>query len=411
MDYVTLDEEGVVHVGCMVTHNACLSSEIIRQNVHCLYEACEQIGSPQIRNRGTIIGNITTASPANDTISALMVLEAKLQIRSLHKSRVVKIEDFFTGPRKTLLEKNEIITEIFFTLPNAEAKTVFMKNGLRKAQAIAVINTATYLEIKDSKIVDVRIALGAVAPVIIRASQTEKFLLGKVADNDLFIKAGNMAADEAKPISDIRSSSDYRKKMVAVLVKRSLIKGLEGNSEPYASPVTLWGKSKKANSPLKSASVEFQHESTINLKINGKDYSVKGAFDKNLMDLLRENVLLTGTKEGCGEGECGACTIYMDGVAVLACLIPAPRAHNTEIVTIEGVQEEGGLHKVQKAFIEEGAVQCGYCTPGFVMSSVKLIEEKQNPSRDEIETAISGNLCRCTGYYKIISAIEKAAEG
>ena len=411
MDYINLDADGIVHIGCMVTHNGCLRSEIIKKYVQCLYEACELVGSPQIRNRGTVVGNVTTASPANDTISALMVLDAKLLIQSLKESRVIEIEKFFTGPRKTVLKKDELIIEIFFNLPKEKARSAFVKNGLRKAQAISVLNAATYIEINDDRIIDVRIAMGAVAPTVIRATQAEKFLLGKNASEEIFIKAGEIAANEAAPISDIRSSEEYRKSILAVIVKRALLSGLDSKPFEKSLPVTLWGKSNNANKPLATSTVNMEQSSIIQLKINGKDYSIKGAFDKNLMDLIREDALLTGTKEGCGEGECGACTIYMDGVAVLACLIPAPRAHNTEIVTVEGINEGGELHRIQKAFIEEGAVQCGYCTPGFVMSSVKLLEEKKHPSRNEIETAISGNLCRCTGYYKIISAIEKAAEG
>lgn len=148
----------------------------------------------------------------------------------------------------------------------------------------------------------------------------------------------------------------------------------------------------------------------IELKVNRKNYTVEIEEDMRLLDVLRDKLGLTGTKEGCGEGECGACTVIMDGETVDSCLVMAFQAEGKEILTIEGLEDKNGIHPIQKAFIEEGAVQCGFCTPGMVLSAKALLDKNSSPDRKQIKEAISGNLCRCTGYNKIVDAVEKASK-
>lgn len=148
--------------------------------------------------------------------------------------------------------------------------------------------------------------------------------------------------------------------------------------------------------------------STIELVINKIEYKVDIDGNMRLIDLLRDKLGLIGTMEGCGEGECGACTVIMDGETVNSCLVMAFQANGSNITTIEGLEENGKLHPVQQAFMDEGAVQCGFCIPGMVLSTKALIDKNPHPTRDEIREGISGNLCRCTGYNKAIDAGERA---
>lgn len=149
----------------------------------------------------------------------------------------------------------------------------------------------------------------------------------------------------------------------------------------------------------------------LRLRINGQPVEVPCPPERILLDLLREDLNYTGTKRGCDLGTCGCCTVLLDGRPTLSCLTLATLAEGREITTIEGVGLGTDLHPVQKAFVEHGATQCGFCTPGFVLTAVALLRERPHPSRDEVVDAISGNLCRCTGYTKIIEAILAAGPG
>lgn len=148
----------------------------------------------------------------------------------------------------------------------------------------------------------------------------------------------------------------------------------------------------------------------LKFKLNGKEHQMEISSTLRLVDLLREELGLTGTKEGCGEGECGSCTVIMNGKAVNSCLVLSPQIEGQEILTIEALEKDGQLDKLQESFIYNSAVQCGYCTPGMLMSAKALLMANPNPTEEEIMISIAGNLCRCTGYNKIVTAIKKVAD-
>jgi aerobic-type carbon monoxide dehydrogenase small subunit (CoxS/CutS family) len=271
------------------------------------------------------------------------------------------------------------------------------------------VNTAIILDLKADTVKSAVITLGAVTPIIIHAVEAEKFLARKKLNDKNITHAAELAMQAARPIDDVRGSAAYRREMVRVITARGLTAIRDNNEQAGMpkKPILLSGK-EKINTDLQ-ASTEFP-ASAIETTINGRKYSFASGHDKTLLRLLREEGMLTGTKEGCAEGECGACTVFLDGKAVMSCLVPAPRAHGAQITTVEGLANGKKLHPVQDAFIKDSAVQCGYCTPGFLMSGAMLLEEKSDPTHNEIEQAITGNLCRCTGYYKIVKAIEDASK-
>jgi aerobic carbon-monoxide dehydrogenase small subunit len=156
-------------------------------------------------------------------------------------------------------------------------------------------------------------------------------------------------------------------------------------------------------------SSEQRAKSEISFMVNGKLETVHAFPMERLLDVLRHDLGLTGTKEGCGEGECGSCSVLIDGMLVNSCLIPALQANGTKIVTIEGLASDGRLQLLQQAFLECGGAQCGICTPGMILAARHLLNKKPRPTLDEIREGLSGNLCRCTGYTQIVEAVEEAA--
>jgi xanthine dehydrogenase iron-sulfur cluster and FAD-binding subunit A len=430
LDNVSL-AHGIVHIGPLVTHNQVVASALLVEVAYPLARACWEVGAPQIRNRGTVAGNLLTASPANDTIAPLRALDARVTLRSRRGERCLPLADFFLGVRRTALAPDEMLVDISFPAAAPGERGTFIKLGLRQSQAISVVNVAALLAFDDGKVRRARLAYGSVAPTIVRAAAAAAFLAGKELDEATIHEAGRLAAAAVRPIDDIRAPGAYRSDMVDVLTERALRQLRDGceRSDWPEQPVLLSTVAFTVSSTASSTASSGQGtggtvpggrvhsaaaDEPIELTVDGRRYAVRGAHGKTLLRVLREDLGLIGTKEGCGEGECGACTVHLDGMAVMACLVPAAAAHGRNVVTIEGLsrgEELDSLHPLQRAFIEADAIQCGYCSPGFIMTGAKLLEEVPNPTRAQIVQAISGNLCRCTGYVNIVRAIELAAQG
>jgi xanthine dehydrogenase iron-sulfur cluster and FAD-binding subunit A len=412
LDEIALVDGGSsFEIGATVTHGRIASSPLVFEHALPLAQACLEIASPQLRNRATLVGNVVTASPANDTISPLRALGATLVVASVGGEREIPLAGFHTGVRQTTLEADEMVLRMRVRAMRPTERGVFVKLGLRKAQAISVVHVTIVLDFAESTIRAASIALGSVAPTIIDAARAQVFLVGRELDQATIDEASRLIASAAQPIDDIRASAAYRSEELAVLSRRAL-ESLAAATERQAWPqrvVTLAGNTAGRFPTEPSVGTVSEATTAITATVNGTPLEAPSG-PGTLLDWLRDQAGLTGSKEGCAEGECGACTVFLDGMAVMSCLVPAGRAHRADIVTIEGVAEAGGLHPLQQAFLDQGAVQCGFCIPGFIMSGVKLLEDEVLPTVDDIRSALSGNLCRCTGYYKIIAAVEQAAE-
>ena len=417
------ERDGRVELGPLVTHGDVAAWPRMLEVGLPLAQACLEVGGPQLRNRATVVGNIVTASPANDTISALYALRADVTVlAAAGAERTLPISEFFTGFRTTVLAPGELVTKIAFDALGGSRRGVFVKLGLRKAQAISVVHAAAVVtDDADGTVAGLTVALGSVGPTIVTVPDAVGIAAGRpLAEAAPDVAAAARAA--VTPIDDLRSTAEYRSHTVEVVVRRALLSlaaRTEADTWPERPPRLATADAAAAASAEtaaasagtyagagRSVQAEITDDTIVVATVNGKERRGGNAARRTLLDWLRFDLGLTGTKEGCAEGECGACTVHLDGQAVLACLVPAARAAGATITTVEGVAgPQGGLHPVQQALADCEGVQCGFCTPGFVMSSVMLAAEEPNPSRAQVELGLAGNLCRCTGYYSIIEAL------
>ena len=410
LDAIQKNDQNELCIGAAATIHAIRHHPLVQTSYSALAEACAAFGSTQIQIMGTLGGNICNGSPASDTVPALLLFDAELLLKSPRGERRMKLADFLLGPGKTERKEDELLLQIILPPQPLGASSAFIKIS-RVAADLAKASIAAMLVRNGNTIAECRLALGSVAPTVVRMPRAEAFLKGKTFSDEVLEQAGQMVSEDIRPIDDFRSTAQYRRKVCRAITVDVLKRVWERAVSPRPAPSPSVGVAaiqKRSGTPHNIAAHSRQE---VQLTINGEHHLLWVAPNELLINVLRERMHLTGTKYGCGLGECGACTVLVNGKAALSCLILAASAEGKEIVTIEGLKGTvNGLDPLQDTFVAEAAYQCGYCTPGFILTAKSLLAENPHPKEEEVRDYVKGNRCRCTGYVSIVRAIMKYAE-
>ena len=387
-------------LGALTTHDAIEHSALVRGRWTALADASAIVGSPATRHVGTLGGNLANASPAMETGAPLVVLGAEVELRSSGGSRTVPIESLWASPGRTTAAPGEMITGVRVPAPADGSGSAYVRLEFRRSMEIAVVGAAALVTLAgDGTMADARVALTAVAPTIVRSPAAEARAAGKRADarGDRRRRGGrarHRGADLGRPRVGCLPQGDDRGDRAPRDRRRRPARCRRGRPGP--------GNDDGGRHPMSHA---------CTLKVNGMSYPLELDAGRTLLTVLRGELGLTGAKEGCDDSECGACMVLVDGRPVNSCSYLALQADGREITTVEGLANGGELHPLQAAFLDEGGVQCGFCTPGMLISAEALLRRNPDPSEEEVRLALGGNLCRCTGYQKIAKAVLAAAPG
>ena len=384
-----------LRLGALVTHAEIAADPAIRERFTALADASAIVGSHATRAQGTIGGNVMNASPAMETGGPLICLGATATLRSVKGSRTVSVEELFTGPGATAANADELLVSVEVPAPAPGTGSAYVRLEYRRQMEIAVVGATAVVHMDDGRVQDARVAITALAPTIRRVPEAEAALAGG--------DGGRRVARDSRPRGRRGFLAHLRRPRLGALSPRDG----RGDRAPRSGDRRRAGaRHRRPDSRERSAPVKVE----ATLTVNGVPYPVELEPGTSLLAAVRDVVGLTGAKEGCDDSECGACMMLLDGRPVNSCSYLALQAEGSDVTTVEGLAKGDELTPLQAAFLEHGGVQCGFCTPGMLISATALLEETPEPTADEVRIALSGNLCRCTGYDGIVKAVLAVAD-
>lgn len=436
---VTLEEDGTLRIGSLTSFSHITQDPLIQKYIPVLGEAVDMVGGPQIRNIGTIGGNTCNGVTSADSASTLFAWDAVIELTGPEGVRRIPIRDFYIKAGKVDLQPGEIQTGILIRKESYEGYAGhYIKYAMRNAMDIATLGCSVNVKLTEDKkrFEDIRIAYGVAGPVPMRAVHAEEAGRGLEVTDENIEKIGDTVLQDVTPRDSWRASKAFREHISKVLCKRALkeaVKRAAGAAESAETDDTGGHVDGHADGcvdvHMDGCQIETASEAVrpgmqvhsimtdptsqrqyklIRCRINGVERETMVDARASLTDMLRNDYSLTSVKKGCEVGECGACNVIIDGECYNSCIYLAAWADGKDILTLEGLMGPNGeLSDIQQAFIDEAAVQCGFCTPGVIMSAVEILESGKEYTRDELRKLLSGHLCRCTGYENVLNAVEK----
>ena len=415
---------GVLRLGALTRHRQLEISAAVAERFPVLRAAMRHVAHLAIRNRGTLGGSLAHADPAAELPMMALLLDAAMEIAGPAGPRRIAAGEFFQSALATALDDTEMLVRVELPFLPAGTGWGFEEVARRAGDFALAAAAATLTPGADGKIAEARVAVMGAHDTPLRIPVAEALLAGEPPEGEALQAAARAARDAVEPYDDLHASADFRRHLVEVLARRALESaarrardgadagreetGRDGAAGRGPSGGTRGGRDREGGTN-RAKERRASGARTIRITVNGTPFEREVEPRRLLADFLREDLGLTGTHVGCEHGVCGACTVLLDGDSARSCLTLAEQADGAQVETVEGIGTMDALHPLQRAFREHHALQCGFCTPGMLMTALDLLRKHPSPTDTEIRDGLSGNLCRCTGYEHIVRAVRAAA--